>query len=287
MRIENQKPFMMEKKMRNPIIKRGCRDHDDIERLQLALHDAGFDVDFDGMFGPGVERAVRAFQEAKGLKVDSVVAEKTWGALAQCSKYGRPLELDLSETLPGFRGDMAWIHRWEGHAGKPYWPGAASGVTLDPGLDLGHAAPELIAKAFGSRLSSDQLAAVHKVLGIRGEEAKSALKETPGLDSIRVLRTTATEIFPFVAQPYWRTLCKRFESLVEPSTSSAVQTAMLSLGYNRGAHNKALAILKEPIANGQWQEVGKIIGAMQQDHSLDGIRRRRRAEGELIISALS
>lgn len=24
--------------------------------------------------------------------------------------------------LPGFRGDLSWLHDREGHVGRPYWP---------------------------------------------------------------------------------------------------------------------------------------------------------------------
>lgn len=195
--------------------------------------------------------------------------------------------LDVSETLPGFRGDVAWIHRWEGHAGKPYWPGGESGVTLDPGLDLGHANAELVDQAYRERLSPEQYAAVRKVLGIRGERASAALGGDAVLKGIRTSRQTATLIFPHVSRPYWKGLCERFPALAGPDTPGEVHTAMLSIGYNRGPRNRALESLKEPIARGDWARVGELIGAMQQDHPLEGIRKRRRSESELILSALA
>ncbi|MCP4655515.1 MAG: SH3 domain-containing protein [bacterium] len=190
-------------------------------------------------------------------------------------------------SLRGFRGNVGWIHRWEGHAGKPYWPGGASGVTLDPGLDLGHAPRQLIAEAYQPRLSGEQYEAVQKVLGLRGQEAKAALDGDSPLDSIRVTRRTATEIFPLLAKPYWDKLRIRFPGLDGPDVPVEVHTAMLSIAYNRGAGNRALEILKQPVVDKDWMAVGNLIGAMQQDHSLEGIRKRRRSEGELIRSALA
>lgn len=194
---------------------------------------------------------------------------------------------DVASTLHGFRGDVGWIHRWEGHAGKPYWPGGASGVTLDPGLDLGHAPRELIAEAYEPRLSGEQYEAVQKVLGLRGKEAKAALESDSPLTSIRVTRQTATEIFPLLAKPYWNQLRIRFPGLDGPDVPGEVHTAMLSIAYNRGAGNRDLEILKPPIASKDWMAVGNLIGAMQQDHTLEGIRKRRRSEGEFIRSALA
>ncbi|MEM8996832.1 MAG: peptidoglycan-binding protein [Acidobacteriota bacterium] len=277
--------------MNNPTLKRGSSLHDDNERLQLAMAELGHPVDIDGHFGPGLEREVRAFQASSGLPSDGVVDAATWRALAARSHYGRPLEVDVS-PLTGFRGDIGWIHRWEGHAGRPYWPGGASGVTLDPGLDLGHAPLALVEEAFGSRLSAIEMGAIRRVSangdqpGKRGDAAKAALDADPILQTIRVLRTTATEVLPMIAKPYWATLCRRFETLGGPSTPGAVQTAMLSLGYNRGAGNRALGELTEPLARGDWLAAADSIGAMQQEHQLPGIRKRRRAEAELIRSSL-
>ncbi len=195
--------------------------------------------------------------------------------------------VDAAATLRGFRGAVEWIHRWEGHAGKPYWPGGASGVTLDPGLDLGHASRGLIAQAYEARLSGEQFEAVQKVLGLRSQEAKAALDGNAPLESIRVTRRTATEIFPLLAKPYWDKLRVRFPGLDGPDVPVEVHTAMLSIAYNRGAGNRELEILKQPIAEKDWMAVGNLIGAMQQDHALEGIRKRRRSEGELIRSALA
>ncbi len=50
--------------------------------LQLRLEELGFDPSgVDGSFGPGTERAVRAFQDFNGLTVDGVVGETTAAAL--------------------------------------------------------------------------------------------------------------------------------------------------------------------------------------------------------------
>ncbi|MBE9117296.1 glycoside hydrolase family protein [Lusitaniella coriacea LEGE 07157] len=50
---------------------------DDVRRLQQALADAGFDVQADGYFGEGTDKAVKAFQEQKGLGVDGIVGTQT------------------------------------------------------------------------------------------------------------------------------------------------------------------------------------------------------------------
>ncbi len=186
--------------------------------------------------------------------------------------------------LPGFRGDLAWLHERESHAGRPYWPGNISGVTLDPGLDLGHASVNLVERVVRPLLTAEQWAAVWKVLGLKGQKARQALKSSPLLQSIRMSREVAAELLPVVALPYWLAIVKRFPSLRD--APPAVQTALLSLAYNRGPGNGGLEVLTKPLEAGDWRAVGVTIRAMQQDHAQKGIRSRRRLEGELILANL-
>ena len=87
-------------------------------------------------------------------------------------------------NLAGFRGDLAWVHAREGHRGSPYWPGGASGVTLDPGVDLGHANPDLIESLYAPLLEPEQMAALRTVYGLKGNAAKAALDASPEINAI-------------------------------------------------------------------------------------------------------
>lgn len=186
--------------------------------------------------------------------------------------------------LPDFRGDLAWLHARESHAGRPYWPGGASGVTLDPGLDLGHASVNLVERLIYPLLSVEQRRAVWGVLGLKGQRARQALKSSPILQGIRTSREQAAALLPAVALPYWLAILRRFPSLRE--APPPVQTALLSLAYNRGPGNEGLAVLREPLEAGDWLRVASAIGAMQQDHPQGAIRERRKLEAQLIRSLL-
>jgi len=64
-----------------PVLKQGSSGPD-VQALQQKLKDLGFDPNgVDGNFGPGTEKAVRAFQQAKGLGVDGKVGPGTQAAL--------------------------------------------------------------------------------------------------------------------------------------------------------------------------------------------------------------
>lgn len=54
-----------------------------IRDIQTRLTAHGFPVAVDGVMGAQTRGAVRMFQKAKGLKVDGIVGDKTWAALAK------------------------------------------------------------------------------------------------------------------------------------------------------------------------------------------------------------
>lgn len=246
-------------------------------------------VEQDGDFGPATEKEVKVLQRESGLKVDGVVGKDTWPFV---EPRGHPT--NWPKGLDTFHGDLAWVHRWEGHAGKPYWPGGHSGVTLDPGFDLGYQTVGGIEDHYGGILSLEQIEVLRLVRGLRGHDARDVLKgESAGnvwmtqknsqaLGSIRVSKKQAHDIFPHVAVKYWAGVSGRFKALWWEETPGSVQTALLSLAYNRGYRNKGLEQLRTPLDDHHWLLASDIIAGMQQDHKLPGIRRRRVAEAELI-----
>jgi len=189
--------------------------------------------------------------------------------------------------LETFRGDAKWVHSFEGHAGKAYWPGGESGVTLDPGVDLGYAEKAMVERNYVHLLTPAQWSSVQKVLGLKGQKAKEALEKDATLRTIRISRAQANRVLPHALDKYWAGIVRRFPTLVEPSTPGYIHSAMLSLAYNRGVRNKALGALETPIKNRDWRSVANIISDMQQNHSLSGIRKRRRKEGDHILQGIA
>lgn len=183
--------------------------------------------------------------------------------------------------MKNFTGDLSWIHEREGHNGKPYWPGGMSGVTLDPGIDLGHVDRGIVLDAFASRMTAEQLNEALKLKGVTGKAAQKALSGLVHLQDFRISKEEATSIFHFAVEPYWNGIQKRWPIL--SCAPPSVQTALLSLAYNRGYNNAKLEVLTEAIHRQDWLGVGEMIGKMQQTHVLSGIRRRRRLESRLIL----
>jgi GH24 family phage-related lysozyme (muramidase) len=191
-----------------------------------------------------------------------------------------------NRMLNQFRGDLPWIHQREGHSGVPYWPGGESGVTLDPGIDLGYADPELIKDIYKDILTPNELEVIGGAIGKHGISAHDMIKNSSALRAIKISRGQALSILPYVMAPYWKKITKRFPVLLEENTISAVQTVMLSIAYNRGPYNRNLEALTVPLETKNWDELYNLITNMQQDHKLLGIRKRRRLEADLIKTAL-
>ena len=254
-----------------------------VKNAQLGLVQAGHPMTADGKFGSGTAGAVKAFQRNHDVAETGAVDRSTWTALEDDLEAATGAEAArVAQILDQFQGDLDWVHAKEGHRGRPYWPGGASGVTLDPGVDLGHASASLIEQLYGPLVDDAQMEALRGVFGIQREPARAALEASPVIQGIRISSEQALEVMPNAAKTYWEAIRDRFGALVRKDTPPSVQTVLLSLAYNRGARNPGLDVLRQPLEAKQWSEVARAIGAMQQDHELAGIRTRRQQEGLLV-----
>ena len=77
---------------------------DEVKKLQNALISAGYDVGSsgaDGIFGSKTASAVKAYQKDKGLSIDGIVGNQTWGSLnssSQSNKEDTPQLLSNSDS---------------------------------------------------------------------------------------------------------------------------------------------------------------------------------------------
>ena len=67
-------------KISYPTLRRGARG-ELVTQLQDLLSKDGYNLAIDGIFGPGTQSCVRAFQNKHGLVVDGIVGPKTWAEL--------------------------------------------------------------------------------------------------------------------------------------------------------------------------------------------------------------
>jgi peptidoglycan hydrolase-like protein with peptidoglycan-binding domain len=243
----------------------------------------------DEKFGLGTEAKVKEFQTNNNLTADGIVGPGTWAKIqsmftsAELNSIGQTGILIPHGVLVGFNGDLLWVHKQEGHAGIPYWPGGISGITIDPGFDLGQMTPDRFVQLYKDIFSREQINQLIGVIGLKGDKAKNALANHPMRD-IQITRHQADSVFPYAADPFWIALVKRFNELkIAPKS---VHTALLSLGYNRGPGNKEMEVLSPLFIKKDWRGIANCIGSMQQTHIIPGIRTRRKAEAQLILNEL-
>lgn len=116
----------------DPVLRKGSKG-DDVRRLQTLLG-----IKADGDFGPATEKAVKAFQSARGLGSDGVVGLYTWRALKAAPKIATvssPISPKEIIPLSVFDQVIEYVIDDEGDELNlsPNEPGGASkfGISLD------------------------------------------------------------------------------------------------------------------------------------------------------------
>lgn len=225
------------------------------------------------LYDAGIEAAVLRYQVAGGLDDDGRVGPLTASALLA------DMGVRWVHGLDDFRGLLAFLVQWEGFAGRPYWPGGRSGVTLDYGFDLGQQTEETLAARYGTVLTAAELDALSIAIGVRGALAAQLIHD-PFIRRIRITRTAAARVLPHVAASYWRDVVRACgPGVLAPSVSSGTHTALLSLCFNRG--QGPLTALHQDVTAGDWEKVAALVGAMNADSA--SLSERRRAESALIF----
>lgn len=183
----------------------------------------------------------------------------------------------------GFRGDLGFLIRLEGQAGKVKVIGNT--VMIDPATDLARADAATIRDRYSFILTPDELEAVLGIIGLSGPQAAVMWQQSPVLQRIHLEPTDVARLVPEVAAPIWQDLLRRFPTLGESSVPPAVHTALLSLAFNVGTGNRIWPPLSEAISRKNWHAAADIIdppakgGAYTQ---IPFVARRRHEEAALL-----
>lgn len=157
----------------------------DVQRRLTALgHPTGDDE--PGSFGAGTERAVRDFQQRRGLRVDGICGRQTWGSLVEAGyRLGDRMLYLRSPMLRG--DDVVELQRSLGALG--FDAGRVDGIL---GAQTIHALVQLQRNAgltTDGICGPDTIAALRRFLGrVRDDRTVATVRETAELRTSRGLR---------------------------------------------------------------------------------------------------
>ena len=205
----------------------------------------------------------------------------------------------------GFCGDLRWVHNEEGSGAKIYKssvyfpdsitkPRTHSGITIDPGVDLGNSelkdVNEVIQHYYSEGLlTQEQISLLLKAFGKKRFEAIEWLKQYKSFFKNKFLVPELTAVYvmdKYSAPDYWLPLVSQLKGLLEienAAVKKAVHTALLSHAYNSGVF-KTIKLASVPVREKRWNELAEDI--QQVVSATQALKDRRQREGLIIKSAI-
>ena len=205
----------------------------------------------------------------------------------------------------GFKGSAAFTLNEEGSGAKYYRnsvyfpdsrakPVTNSGVTIDPGIDLGSGDRKMIDEVmrfyYNSGFLSDiQYSLLKTAVSKKKERAAEWIENNERYFKNKFLIPDSLAEYVFAnysADDYWKFLTTNIPELLSMSFNhikAAVHTSLLSLAYNYGMSRTA-NLAKARIQTGQYEELAHDIKSIK--HNSKALRDRRQREGDLILDAL-
>lgn len=181
---------------------------------------------------------------------------------------------------------------YEKYLSGPTWPGGASGMTLAIGIDCGYYTPTELSEIF-KFLPSDQLRAVQKASGKKGEDGKEYTKSVKDL-GIKITWEQAVEIFDKYTWPKFAKLAERTFPNLDQLCDNAYG-AIVSLVFNRGSSlvgdsRREMREIKDLVPKKDYRSIALEFQKMKRiwkGKGLDGLLARRDAESNLVLSCVN
>ena len=176
------------------------------------------------------------------------------------------------------------------HLQSPIWPGAASGVTIGVGYDLGYNSSATITSDWGEHLDATTLTRLLTTQGKTGQTAKAAL---PPVKDIKIPWPPAFAVFQAVTIPKFTEAAHKafpgFDNL-DPNC----QGALVSLVFNRGASMKGdrrieMRTIRDLVPHKDYAGIAQQFRKMKRlwlgTDIEKGMSRRRDAEADLVLKS--
>ncbi len=247
---------------------------------------------------PSVTTRLKQLQKRIGVEADGMLGPVTMTRIEELVAIampgeGPPPEHSLVASAKGLDAIVRFEISSEAHYRKklqnPIWPGAASGVTIGIGYDLGHTPASRIEQDWRGRIRDDDLERLLKVQGLTGERAKRAVKR---VKNVVVPLEPAQEVFFRRTLTHFAARTKRAFPGVEELPHDA-QSMLLSLVFNRGgsmtgSRRREMKAIRSLVPAQDLSGIAFQIRSMKRlwdKAKLPGLHKRRDREAELVEGA--
>jgi GH24 family phage-related lysozyme (muramidase) len=243
---------------------------------------------------------LRAIQRHLGVEADGTLGPQTLGAIESAlaiefSPPRRQTGLGMCLSQRGVqlivRHEITSDAYYRRALARPIWPGADSGVTIGIGYDLGYLDRLRFETDWSQHLHRDSLTRLGAVCGLKGPAARERLATVA---DITISLVWARAVFAQTTLPrYARQTRQAFPGA--ESLYADVQTALVSLVYNRGASmqgptRREMRDIRNQVSNADLAAIADSISAMKrlwEGRNLAGLLRRRDEEAALVREARS
>jgi GH24 family phage-related lysozyme (muramidase) len=182
------------------------------------------------------------------------------------------------------------IFHFEGVDQPSDWPGAASGITIGYGYDLGQESAADFNADWTQYLPAADFAALYAVIGLKGTAAQA---KASSLKGIRINQTDSESVFLNRSVPKYQAQTEQAFPGVDQLPADA-QAALLSLVYNRGPsmsgdRRTEMRAIREAVPAGDLKEIAdqlRLMKRLWEGQGLDGLLKRRDAEADLVESCI-
>ena len=232
-------------------------------------------VEADGLLGPVTMTRI---EELVAIALPDVDAPPDFNLLVSKIGLDQIVRFEISSEA-NYRKNLQ----------EPIWPGAASGVTVGIGYDLGHTAASRIEEDWRGRIRDVDLDQLLTVAGLQGAAAKKALKK---VKNVIVPLEPAQEVFFRRTLTFFAAHTKRTFPGVEELPADA-QAMLLSLVFNRGgsvtgSRRLEMKVIRDLVPLGDLTGIAAQIRSMKRlwdKAKLPGLHVRRDREAKLVAGA--
>ena len=211
-------------------------------------------------------------------------------SIAQIKAANLPISFAAFEEIIADEDSSEFFYKQ--HYQRPEWPGAASGVTILLGYDLGYATHAKVDADLRGKIPDAMLAACQSCVGITGLRAHDAMLRVRNL--IDLPWSVALDVFLHRDMPEWIATVRKVLPNTEKLSADCLG-ALVSLVYNRGAsfdsngdHYREMRAIKADMADSNFKDIPNQLRAMSRLWpTSNGVHSRRFREAALFEKGLT